>query len=1629
MIFRHYLTLVFSFVAWSLFFSSDASAQSYGDYYYRKKLVLNTDTYVSGSSDLLNFPILLSITDTDLIRTGGGTDKLKSANAYDIAFTDASDSDQTNTTEYKYQIESYNASTGELKVWVRIPTLKHNSNNEVYFYFGSTTYDNNPTASDTWASDYKAVYHFNESAYSTDANAIKDGKGAYNATLTSSSNNLTTGFIGGAYTFNGSNQHISSTDNVPTPNTTFTLSAWVKITNPSNNQKIITNQYPYSQGHGSLAGRGFKMGIDGSKPEAEVTGQRVNTGSALSADQWYYMQTVFTGNNLYNYVNGVLHSSGWGGSPTVDGFKLRIGIGEGLDGYRFAGIIDEVRVSDIAKSADWLATEYNNQRYPGHGGNGTGLSGGYPFIHTYGDLEIVNTPPIAISDIDATTNSIAENSTAGTVTGITAYASFDVSATVTYSLSVNPGDLFSINSSTGVVTVASSNFDYETNTSHDITVAATDGTSTIYQTFTIAVRDIFDSFSSSYLLQKTITLNNALLGISGNLTNYPVLLKIQDNNLIPGVATCGNVISSSSNPDVAFIDPDNPSSELNYEIESYNSTTGTLYVWVKLPTLKSSGTNTLYMYFGTATPSVAHTSAFTKATWTGVTGSLNSFKGVWHFNENPASTSVLDATSVGNNLNQSTGASLNSSSLIGNGVTLSNGALYKTGVSGLPASNSSQTISFWAHYTSTPGNANMVSIQNAASSSSIQMGTRNSGFWTWYWGGNVILYDDPKPDPNVWHHYVYSYDSSGNLSKLYIDGALITSGNSGAPSGTPNAISFGSFLESNNSPGTGERFTGSIDEAQIIDAVLSADWVKANYVIQSNPAAFINNGAVDPIYSNTSSLPGALVYTWTGVSSTDGNDAANWTNTTTGVAGQLPLSNGYASVIIPAGLSRYPTLSADLSAYGLTIASGASLSLNGYQLNVKCNFYNSGSLFYSSNLNSSLAFNGAVAEQIYQGSATNAEVGNLTIANTGGDVSLIGGVVDVYGLLTLSNNTLNTNNFLTLKATSTNTAGVAAIPDGVSINGNMNVEAYFSGGSSSMRGTRSISSPMNETLSGLTTYQQLKNYIIITGPGGSNNGFDPGGPINPEAASLTRYYEPATNAQSQFAPVSNITDALPAGYGVFLYFRGNRDGYDPLTSTSYNKLVAPFADPENTVVKYTGIINQGDITVNLSYTNNSDEGSKNGYNLIGNPYPAVIDWDDVDKVNLAENTIVIAKPTGGFAVSNDGLTIPLGMDLRYIQPGLAFYVKAAGSGASVTFKERNKVAPISTPSRLLSAPAGRELTGLSGESLRRSKTSASVSKLIRISLQDKSFTEEAVVAFGEGYSAAATKEDATFFGGSTVSLSTLSSDKVKLTINRLPLATVRTVIPVSVNALSSGDVKLNFMNLSAIENAQLYLVDKYLNKTIEINSTADSYSFTITKSVSSTFGDNRLELVISPPSVLPIELVSFNARANDENVKLSWATQLEKGSKEFFIEKSVNGTDFEPLSKIKAAGNSKSKVEYAVLDAEPVAGLNYYRLTLFDENDSKVYSAMASVNYTLAGSDLSVFPNPARDVLNIAYQHNYKSLSVEVISQEGKVLKKKTFSASEPLQLPVADIESGSYILQLKDVGNANVQRVQFIKY
>ncbi len=107
-------------------------------------------------------------------------------------------------------------------------------------------------------------------------------------------------------------------------------------------------------------------------------------------------------------------------------------------------------------------------------------------------IEVANVGPTEVTDADEAPDAVAEGAANGTVVGVTAFADDVGASALTYSLLDDAGGRFAIDAASGVVTVADGTLiDYETETSHEIVVAATDsGGATVTHSFTIDITNV-----------------------------------------------------------------------------------------------------------------------------------------------------------------------------------------------------------------------------------------------------------------------------------------------------------------------------------------------------------------------------------------------------------------------------------------------------------------------------------------------------------------------------------------------------------------------------------------------------------------------------------------------------------------------------------------------------------------------------------------------------------------------------------------------------------------------------------------------------------------------------------------------------------------------------------------------------------------------------------------------------------------------------------------------------------------------------------------------------------------------------------------------------------------------------------
>ncbi|CAN0582680.1 unnamed protein product, partial [Laminaria digitata] len=172
-------------------------------------------------------------------------------------------------------------------------------------------------------------------------------------------------------------------------------------------------------------------------------------------------------------------------------------------------------------------------------------SGGATYDETMTiNLTNVNDTP---TDLKLTNVEIAENAANGSVVG-TAAVTDNAGDSATYTLTDNAGGRFAIDGATGEITVADGSLlDYESNTSHDITVRITDGGGNTYdETFTIGVNDEQEE-SNTY--EAEVMSHGPVAYWNNSTTDQVGGVVATDTNVDTGSSTFSNITGTASDYD------------------------------------------------------------------------------------------------------------------------------------------------------------------------------------------------------------------------------------------------------------------------------------------------------------------------------------------------------------------------------------------------------------------------------------------------------------------------------------------------------------------------------------------------------------------------------------------------------------------------------------------------------------------------------------------------------------------------------------------------------------------------------------------------------------------------------------------------------------------------------------------------------------------------------------------------------------------------------------------------------------------------------------------------------------------------------------------------------------------------
>ncbi|MFX1243241.1 MAG: DUF2341 domain-containing protein, partial [Promethearchaeota archaeon] len=332
-----------------------SSGPPHKDYFkYYKELIINHDL-VSGTGSHQNFPVLISLLDSDL-KDGVQPTGNDIAFANDILWLDH---------EIELFDQTYNSTHAKLIAWIRIPELSTSEDTVIHLYYGNSTMGSRENPNGVWDKNFKGVWHLSEST----GNAIDSTSYSTSGILSGVIVQGVSGQIYNSYKFDGTESNVDFGDpideHLDIGTGSFTIGMWLKI-----NSSTASWQVPITKGHPSGTGN------DGYRFETQTSGQNIyfQIGNGSSYQSSYIESITFgtwiyfvgrvdrTSNRIYLFKNGAY--SGYRDISGIGNISSSNPLTFSRTNNELNGCLDEVRISNISRSDGWIATEFENQNNP-----------------------------------------------------------------------------------------------------------------------------------------------------------------------------------------------------------------------------------------------------------------------------------------------------------------------------------------------------------------------------------------------------------------------------------------------------------------------------------------------------------------------------------------------------------------------------------------------------------------------------------------------------------------------------------------------------------------------------------------------------------------------------------------------------------------------------------------------------------------------------------------------------------------------------------------------------------------------------------------------------------------------------------------------------------------------------------------------------------------------------------------------------------------------------------------------------------------------------------------------------------------------------------------------------------------
>jgi hypothetical protein len=268
-------------------------------------------------------------------------------------------------------------------------------------------------------------------------------------------------------------------------------------------------------------------------------------------------------------------------------------------------------------------------------------------------------------------------------------------------------------------------------------------------------------------------------------------------------------------------------------------------------------------------------------------------------------------------------------------------------------------------------------------------------------------------------------------------------------------------------------------------------------------------------------------------------------------------------------------------------------------------------------------------------------------------------------------------------------------------------------------------------------------------------------------------------------------------------------------------------------------------------------------------------------------------------------------------------------------------------------------------------------------------------------------------------------------------AKVFTVTPTTNGGSASYTISLYFENaeldgktaasLRIAKTSAATVAASNLSNTITVTPTVTTLGSGTTVFTANFTGFSRFFL-IDAGVTLDIELTEFSGSVTQEqNSLLSWTTASETNNRQFDIQLSRDGINFENIGTVASKGNSIVEQHYEFLHVRPQPGLSYYRLKQTDHDGKYTFSKIISLTINPVLTKASIYPVPAKNTIMINFGTIINKGEIKIYSADMKLVRRdKINGPSMTKEMNISNLPGGIYFILYAH--STTVETLRFIK-